>query len=299
MGTLPRHPPRHATGWHPGFAQLISERGPGDIEVQAEVQLSRLPRRADLLLLRRTGKTRAPRPAQVLRGLWPLIGKVALVEFKSPGHEFREGDLVKLCSYGLEYLHIHRSDLADVLDLTLVLVTPRLNGAVHRDLAFTHGALRPLDPERTGYASIVGGVHYVRTVLVTTDEVSRAENDAFLSIFSHTDIPDPAADHWFRGWVAQQVKTMGDPAKIQDFDPIIQKLLARLTPEERLKGLAPEERVAGLAPEERVAGLAPEERVAGLAPEERLAGLDAEEVVRVVESLPPDLRRAIRDKLGA
>ena len=57
----------------------------------------------------------------------------------------------------------------------------------------------------------------------------------------------------------------------QDLLTIIgkEKLLKMMTPEERVRGLLPEERVRGLLPEERVRGLPPEERVRGLTPEER------------------------------
>jgi hypothetical protein len=53
-----------------------------------------------------------------------------------------------------------------------------------------------------------------------------------------------------------------------------EKLLKMMTPEERLRGLSPEERVRGLSPEVRVQGLSPEVRVRGLTLEERLCGLD-------------------------
>ncbi len=53
-----------------------------------------------------------------------------------------------------------------------------------------------------------------------------------------------------------------------------EKMLSRLTLEERLAGLEPEERLAGLEPEERLAGLEPEERLAGLTPED-LAKIEA------------------------
>ena len=52
-------------------------------------------------------------------------------------------------------------------------------------------------------------------------------------------------------------------------------MLARMTPEERLKGLDPEDIFKRYAPEERLKGLDPEERLKGLDPEERLKGLDA------------------------
>ncbi len=46
-------------------------------------------------------------------------------------------------------------------------------------------------------------------------------------------------------------------------------LLRGLTPEERLHGLQPEERLRGLQPEERLSGLQPEEILRGLSPETR------------------------------
>jgi hypothetical protein len=51
-------------------------------------------------------------------------------------------------------------------------------------------------------------------------------------------------------------------------------VLARMTPEERLKGLDPEDILKRYAPEDRLKGLDPEDRLKGLDPEDRLKGLD-------------------------
>ena len=47
-----------------------------------------------------------------------------------------------------------------------------------------------------------------------------------------------------------------------------QAFLARLDPEERLRGLGPEEVFQRFSPEERLRGLGPEERLRGLGPDE-------------------------------
>ena len=79
MGSRSKERRARRTGWHPGFAQLAIERRPGNFEVLSEFQLSQDPRRGDLLLVRRLGEA-VGRPAQTLRGLWPLIPRVGLVQ---------------------------------------------------------------------------------------------------------------------------------------------------------------------------------------------------------------------------
>jgi hypothetical protein len=70
--------------WHMGFTSLVQQRAPPAFEVQSEMRLSIEPQRADLLLLRRLGLARDDGKARVLRGLWPLLGNVTILEFKSP-----------------------------------------------------------------------------------------------------------------------------------------------------------------------------------------------------------------------
>ncbi len=58
-------------------------------------------------------------------------------------------------------------------------------------------------------------------------------------------------------------------------------LLHIFPPEKLLSRLTIQERLAGLEPEERLAGLEPEERLAGLEPEEWLDGLTAEDLAKI------------------
>ena len=69
--------------WHLAFANLVQRRAPPNFEVQSEVRLTIEPQRADLLLLRRFGVERQDHKALVLRRLWPRLGRVSVLEYKS------------------------------------------------------------------------------------------------------------------------------------------------------------------------------------------------------------------------
>ncbi len=62
----------------------------------------------------------------MLRTLWPLLGLVTVLEYKSPtSSSFRPGDLLRLWSYGAVYDAAHLKELPRASDLTLALVVPR------------------------------------------------------------------------------------------------------------------------------------------------------------------------------
>ena len=79
-------------------------------------------------------------------------------------------------------------------------------------------------------------------------------------------------------------KTGTSTGELEDMDDVLARLLASLTPAERVAGLAPAERVAGLAPEDVMLTL-PDDLLAVL-PESYLA------------TLPEATRTAIRRRLG-
>jgi len=86
--------------------------------------------------------------------------------------------------------------------------------------------------------------------IVATDDVAPAENDAYLSIFSHQDVHDPEAAHWFRQWLSEEVNLMGKPAKVEDLDDMMDKLNQMIGPEKALRSFTPEQRLAGLSMDE-------------------------------------------------
>jgi hypothetical protein len=296
--------------WHLAFVSLIERRAPPNFEVQSEVRLTIEPQRADMLLLRRIGAERKDDQALVLRALWPRLGRVAIVEYKSPvDSAFRPGDLVRLVTYGGLYETAHLDELPEPGDLTLVLVVACVTPTLLKDLARKGWTLAPLGG---GYAR-VDGVMYA-TYVVITDEVTEAERDDYLRLFSHRPATPGEATRWLRQWMREAKMKQPDIEELPGFEELfhksIQKALDKMPVEERLAGLAPEQVLGAFAPEQRVAGLAPEQRVAGLAPEQRLAGLATEQVILAlpvevlrmlseehIQSLPPNVQETIRKRL--
>src|SRR6266849_3171015 len=86
--------------WHPLFAELLRLLVESHYEVQTDVPVGDVPRKADLVLLRRT--SREPPPFQ---GLWRWLTAWNVLEFKGPSVTARLADLDLLIELGLG---IHR-----------------------------------------------------------------------------------------------------------------------------------------------------------------------------------------------
>jgi hypothetical protein len=292
--------------WHLAFVNLIQGRAPPSFEVQSEVRLSIEPQRADLLLLRRIGAARQDQEARVLRALWPRLGRVTVVEYKSPvGSAFRPGDLLRLVGYGVLYDTVHLGELPAREDLTLVLVVASVTPTLLDEIVRMGWTLTPLGG---GYARI-DGVMYTAFVVIT-DEVTEAERDEYLRLFSHLRVQQGEATRWLQQWMRETKMKQPNIEELPGFEELFQKTIEAMPLEQRLAGLAPEQVLGAFAPEQRLAGLAPEQRLAGLAPEQRLAGLAPEqlplalpvEVLRLLpeeylRSLPVEVQEQIRKRL--
>jgi hypothetical protein len=264
----------------------VERRGPSDVEVLTEVRLTIEPQRADMLLLRRKNRGRG-RKARVLRGMWRWLGRVTIVEYKSPvDGSFRPGDLQRLFGYGVLYHTVHLDDLPDRADLTLALVLPSITPTVRDDIARMGWKLVPLGD---GYSRLDGAEYAIFVAAI--DEVSEAEKDEFLELFSRRPFHEGEAVHWLEQWMTE--KTMKRNArKIAGYDEMFQKLAAMVAPEKRLVGLSTEQRLAGLPPEQRLAGLPPEQTVLALPPE-ILRGF-SEDFLR---TLPAEVQKEIKKRL--
>ena len=230
-----------------------------------EVELSRRPSRVDLVVIRRRDKPWQLGEGQVLVGLWPLLSRVTLVDFKSPTHELRAPELARLVGYGWQYLESRDSELSGLEDLTLALVAPGRNAGFDQALAKYGWTWASIG---NGYGRIEGVAFTVITAF--TDEVSEAEADEFLRIFSHHRVRDPDAIDWLQNWVSVQEQSMPAIKESRSFQEVRKKILSSMTPAERMDGLAPEERLAGLAPESLI---------------QALAGLSAPDRERIVAAL--------------
>ena len=167
--------------WHLAFVTLIQHRAPPNFEVQSEVRLTIEPQRADMLLLRRIGVERLDDQGRVLRSLWPLLGRVTVLEYKIPvDSAFRPGDLLRLVGYGVLYDTGHLDELPQREELTLVLVVASVTPNLLKEIKRMSWALVPLGG---GYGRIEGAVYTVFVVI--TDEVTETERDEYLRLFSH------------------------------------------------------------------------------------------------------------------
>ena len=258
-----------ATLWHLGFARLVRQRAPPGFIVRPEVPLSDEPQRADLILIRREGAPRCDDDAGLLRALWPHLAQDTVLEFKSQVRGFRRGDLMRLASYGAQYHVLEGERLLHPSDLTLVLVIASRNTTFDDEIARMGWRLTLLGG---GYGRIDGGVY--TSFLVLTDEVSEAERDDYLRIFSHHDCQTDDATWWWERWRAENT-TMQDVTKLEGHDEMIRKFTSGLTLEQRLVGLSPEQRLLAM-------------------PEDALRALPDD----YLRALPPEVQAAIRKRVG-
>lgn len=298
------------TAWHPPFTTAMRERGPRWVKVSGEVQLTQEPLRADDMFELRVDVPRDPADCgSVLRGLWPLVRAVCLLEFKSISRPFRRGDLARLLAYGLVWFYTHQAKAALTLprgrrrrarpnDLTLALVVPTLTRTLRREVEQMGLTLHPSE---SGYHRATGA--FCTVVVIELSRVAAVEHDELMGWFAGKPVR-PSMD--LARWIGQNTSTMNAPDKaspdLAGFADWFAHLRDALPPEMRFAGARPEELLAHLKPEERVAGLKPEERVAGLSevdqilalPDAALRGLSPE----YLATLPEAAQARIRERLG-
>jgi hypothetical protein len=292
--------------WHLAFVSLIQDRAPPNFEVRSEQRLTIEPQRADMLLLRRIGALPQDDQARVLRALWPRLGLVTILEYKSPTDSaFRPGDLLRLVGYGVLYDTAHLDDLPARENLTLVLVVASVTPTLLAEIARMGWTLTPLGG---GYGRIEGAVY--TTFVVITDDVTETERDEYLRLFSHRRAEQGEAIRWLGQFMRTTRMKQPHIEELPGYEELFQKLVEAMPPEKRLAGLAPEQRLAGLTPEQVLGAFAPEQVLGAFAPEQRLAGLPPEtlipalplEVLRVLpdeylRSLPGDVQEQIQKRL--
>ncbi len=239
------------TRWHLAFANLIQNRAPPGFDIETEVALTIEPQRADILLLRRVGAAREDDKARVMRTLWPRLGLVTILEYKSPSRSsFRPGDLVRLWSYGSVYDASHSNDLPSPSDLTLALVLPSITPTLTCEIERMGWTFTPLGG---GYGRIDGAVYAL--YVVETDEVSQAEHDKFLELFSRVEWKPSEATRWISAWLKDQNMKHPDMMEAENEDPEFVEMFKKLPLEQRQQFLEPEERMAGLDREQQALAL--------------------------------------------
>jgi hypothetical protein len=248
--------------WHVGFERNLRRRGPPSFEVRSEVPLSEEPARLDYLLLRKLTPDGEPvdHSAQTLRQLWPRLPRVSVVEYKSPGHPYRSGQLDRLWSYVHAYfanqraLPRHRADGALLTpaeggpevreheDLCAVLVVAARSPSLDADVA---AVSLTWDDLGGGYLRVRGGLFTL--YVVELDVAGPAEGDDLLHSFGHGTLRSSEARWFWLELVGSQeaAMTMQD---LEGYKELMDQMLDTLPAEQVLARYAPEQRLAGLSP---------------------------------------------------
>ena len=105
--------------------------------------------------------------------------------------------------------------------------------------------------------------------VVVTDEVTDAERDEYLQLFSHHLAQQGEATRWLRQWMRETKMKQPDIEELPGFEELFQKTIDRT-----LETMPIEQRLAGLAPEQLILGLPVD--VLRVLPEEYVRSLPAE-----------------------
>ena len=132
------------------------------------------------------------------------------------------------------------------------------------------------------------------THVVVIDEVTEAERDEYLRLFSHKPALPGEATRWLQQWLRETKMKQPDIEELPGFEELFAKSIAKaiqkMPLEERLEGLAPEQVLGAF--EQRLAGLAPEQVVLAL-PLELLRALPEE----YLRSLPAEIQEHVQKRL--
>jgi hypothetical protein len=122
------------------------------------------------------------------------------------------------------------------------VVLPGLTPSLRDEIAHMGWNLEPLEP---GYARILGAMY--TTYVAFTNEIAETEDDDYLRVFSDHALHTAETTFWLEHWMMEK-ETMLDPKQVkpEGYDEMMQKLLDRLAPEERLRGLDDEQTLLAL-----------------------------------------------------
>lgn len=164
--------------WHPLFVtalkEALSDAGPGEIEIQAEVALSSKPLDVDVLVVRKK------ETAQLRHPVADIFRKYNLFEFKSPGDYLEPNDYDKGLALSLLYKVLEHPRMFKLDELTLTFVSSRhpralLNMLIKRGLTVFEGVPVP------GFYRVEGEIIPVQVMVLK--ELPGAEQAYMFSVF--------------------------------------------------------------------------------------------------------------------
>ena len=275
--------------WHVGFERNLQRRGSRAFELRFELPLASEPLRVDVLLLLKLLVLREPldTSAQTLRGLWPMLPRVSLVEYKSPSHPYRAGNLDRFWGYMHTYhadqreLPRRRQDGTELRpgtegapdlwareELCGVLVVSARTPSLLQDV--TEQGLAWVD-RGSGYWEVTGGSFALYVVEI--DVVGPAEGDDLLHSLGHGKPLTAEARNFWLELVGSKEAGMS-MQDMEGYDELVTKLLDTLSPEQVLSHYEPEQRLAGLDRDHQALALPIE--VLRVLPEDYLRSLSPE-----------------------
>lgn len=267
------------TAWHPPFAALIAERAPPGVRVEAEVTLTVEPQRADLLVVHEEGARLDE--GTVLRGLWPMLAPHSLFELKSVARPPRDGDLLRLLGYGVQYHTRAIDEIGGADGLALVMITAATTKALHRDCGRLGWNVEKLGG---GYYQLAEAPY--RCFLVLIDEVAASERDPLLAVFGGRTIErqDPEVVRWLMSHL-DELRKGADMTELEGYDDLARQIREKFGDELLLRDMPPERRTVGLRPDQTVLALA----------DEILRQLPDD----LIDSLPEETRLEVRRRIAA
>jgi hypothetical protein len=270
-----------AIAWHRIFGMALTQYFAGTgWKVDVEVDLSMQQQRLDLVILRRVG------PAALAH--WPdgfgTPAEYNLLTFKALQDPLDAWALKELAAHGVNYRKLVSPDLDHLLPEEYFRLVP-VSMRFPRRLA-DRVVLQPQGP---GAYDVVWGTDTIRVLVLR--EMPDAEQNLVWNLFSSDRERIAAAFQRLRprsqGWSGilndlldyYGLEGIAMPYTMEDFErEVEEKILRKLTPERLLARLSAEQRLAGLSPEQLLAHLSPEQRLEGLSAEQLLARLPREKI---------------------
>jgi hypothetical protein len=265
------------TAWHPMLVALLEFYQPGGWKILAELLLSRLPQRVDVVVLRLTEAV-AGTPRK-LHSVFDHLRPHTLIEHKGPTDDLEPWDALTLLAYAGQYMRLAK--VSDPEQVCLMVLCDRIPAGFVDQVKRLDGAFAPI-----GAGLWRGRMAGLLLHGVETREACKASpTEHLLYTFSRAYLTNPQGllpldeeERRVYTLLYQQVEqfrrkrgslAMRDiEAAERSLDEVLDEMIERrFPPERRLRGLTPEQRLAGLAPEQRLAGLTPEQILEALPPE--------------------------------
>ena len=172
MGGLPNKE------WHPLFVtslkEALSDAGPGEVDIQAEVALSSKPLDIDVLVVKKSGDARLRHP---LAGIFRTYN---LFEFKSPGDHLGPNDFDKGMAIAYLYKAIEHRKALTLESFTVTFASRRRPRAM-LDMIRKRGLAVLENKPAPGFYRIEGGPMPIQAVVLK--ELQNAEESYMFSTF--------------------------------------------------------------------------------------------------------------------